>query len=266
MVLAQLAALLAVLPERVAAARVEALLEEGSSDLSGEEPLKFGEELLLVGCACRMPFCAPSGSPTLEKHVARGPTYDVAYDGPLAPGQAKHAPEESDCPGPDASGHIDEPGTSEVGRTARVDMGTGATVRVVLLHGSREGSGVVLEDNGEPIREGQIVQVFDAAGMSEADLSNYTYLEANRLTSQWIESASRSPPSSDGSHSTADANPVLMDKSIVELETGMGVSTLDCMRMEQQGNDAAGFAKCIKYFRLIDVFHYRAIRTGRVLG
>merc|ERR1719277_2311840 len=179
----------------------------------------------------------------------------------------KHAPEEYDCPMPNASDIEAYDAEGGVG-LSKADLGTGAMVRVVLLKPRDSGRGIDQSYNGLPIREGQVVDVFDADDIVQENLEDNTYLAKKKLASPWIESALRMPRAMDFQDGTGLGTPALRDTSIVEFNGGSAfANSYDCMQIEKcyWVNDATA-QRCSKYRRLIDVFQFRAFLTGKVLG
>lgn len=210
--------------------------------------LRFGEELILVGCSCQKDFCQSSPFP----HFMRG---RVQPDGPLRAGDSKPAPLPEDCPG--GGSQVSEPGAEpSVDVPMGIEAGTGATVRVRLVKAaSLMKQGVDFHGNTRRVREGHMVYVFPA----DAPVEDFSDVRKSlNPDGAWIEKPFRRPFKRQVKGDEADNEEVFHTGEIIELSTPL-LTGYGC---EILAVTEAMKAKCWHYARLIDVFQFRAIRPS----
>eukprot|EP00928_Gymnodinium_smaydae_P055210 TRINITY_DN38803_c0_g1_i1.p1 TRINITY_DN38803_c0_g1~~TRINITY_DN38803_c0_g1_i1.p1 ORF type:complete len:353 (+),score=64.49 TRINITY_DN38803_c0_g1_i1:41-1099(+) len=218
----------------------------GKSETQSFNPVKtqrdflhYGQEILLVGCACKMNFCREGTG----LHI-RDTTIPL-YPGPLSPGDPKWAPTEEDCPVPAAGEERGAEGAVSKDVENYLDAGTGATARVVFMKANRYGQ-VLSGFIGEPMREGQMAAVI-AAEDFQAGITD------KALTTVVVQLPFRQPYHEELFDSQVISNgPEFKDRSIVEFSNSL-LSNYWCVVMKKNPE------RCFKYGKLADVFHFRAL-------
>lgn len=222
-------------PVRSVRIKVQTVLKEPQTP----KLLAYGQDILIVGCACKMNYCREGRGLSLRDWTI------PLYPRPLGTGDPKWAPAEEDCPKPSRGEEEGAEGIINKKTTNFLDAGTGASARVVFVRSNINGK-LLKSYTGQPIREGQMATVFaaDDGDYQEPLASVEVSFPFRQAETEW----------KDGE---ADGNPAIQDGGLVEFSNPF-VSNYNCSVFEKTKE------KCVKYGKLKDVFHFRAIAYGPV--